>query len=414
MARWQRPRVHKACPDCGRQMYCDPNRVRCQSCAELRQRDQNRRNSKKYIQRRCRLCNLARTSVDSTGQCRRCRTPSSCPDCGHALLKTRAKKYFPCSHCTYVSTVSEALWENQTAILGPWNGYLEPLQIVCYVCNQESETRASLVLKGTRPCSFCSGSMISPRDVARVAARARIEPLTDAPPRSEVPWPCICLVCKSQIDVWWDGVRAGRKACIYCSRQRLRDGQPETFVGLLGLEPLEPFPGARQPWKCRCLYCGNTVNPRYDNLKSGSSASACGCQQKVTGFRNSSPGMTYLFSNRSRSFAKYGITNTDGSRDGIIRLRYLEKFGLTLIHAMEFNRGQAARRTETRLFGWIRDELSLPFAVSSERLPSGFTETFSLRELTLRQVKYRLTLYGHQEGGRTWSDLRAYQARNGH
>lgn len=38
----------------------------------------------------------------------------------------------------------------------------------------------------------------------------------------------------------------------------------------LDIEPLEPYPGARPKWKCRCLRCGSFITPRWYHLKTGS------------------------------------------------------------------------------------------------------------------------------------------------
>ncbi len=35
------------------------------------------------------------------------------------------------------------------------------------------------------------------------------------------------------------------------------------------LKPLEPYPGGANPWKCKCLVCGKTVNPRLKVIKKG-------------------------------------------------------------------------------------------------------------------------------------------------
>ena len=35
------------------------------------------------------------------------------------------------------------------------------------------------------------------------------------------------------------------------------------------LEPLEEYPGAMKPWKCKCLDCGNEIQPRYNSIQQG-------------------------------------------------------------------------------------------------------------------------------------------------
>jgi hypothetical protein len=36
-----------------------------------------------------------------------------------------------------------------------------------------------------------------------------------------------------------------------------------------GLVPLEPYPGAGEPWRCHCLGCGQEVKPRYTDVRGG-------------------------------------------------------------------------------------------------------------------------------------------------
>ena len=43
-----------------------------------------------------------------------------------------------------------------------------------------------------------------------------------------------------------------------------------------GLEPLEPYPGGKNPWRCRCLKCGAVVTPTLNNIRSGQSS---GCKK---------------------------------------------------------------------------------------------------------------------------------------
>jgi hypothetical protein len=42
------------------------------------------------------------------------------------------------------------------------------------------------------------------------------------------------------------------------------------------LEPLEPYPGATFPWRCRCLRCGAEAAPTYHSLKVAGGCRNCG------------------------------------------------------------------------------------------------------------------------------------------
>lgn len=34
-----------------------------------------------------------------------------------------------------------------------------------------------------------------------------------------------------------------------------------------GVEPIEPYPGTTQPWKCRCLTCDRMITPSFGNVR---------------------------------------------------------------------------------------------------------------------------------------------------
>lgn len=389
-------------------MLADIRRERCSDCATSRQKEQSRQHAKTYRARPCQKCRKRLRSTDpSSGLCRRCRTTSDCPDCGALLDKSVAKKYFPCTKCTYVSVISEKLWEFNTYIAEEWKGYLEPLRVHCTVCNEQSWTSGAVVQKGFHPCSYCSGApQLSLRKVMSISRAAQVQPLSEEMPRSGIPWPCICLQCRRQILVSWDNVNQGWGACVYCAKQKVDDEDAKNLMRMSGLEPLIAYPGARKEWKCRCQGCGAIVSPRYDNVRSGQG----GCSSCVTtGFRSSSPGLAYLFVATDGSFAKFGITNLDGTGDGLVRLRYLSRMGLRLSSAAHFDSGATAREAEKQLLTWIRNDLNLPFGETKKNLPSGFSETFPIVGLSERRLRYRLTMISKRLGGRPWSKLRETQ-----
>jgi hypothetical protein len=42
-----------------------------------------------------------------------------------------------------------------------------------------------------------------------------------------------------------------------------------------GVEPLEPYPGAKAPWRCECTTCGSEVTPRLSHVRNGATQGAC-------------------------------------------------------------------------------------------------------------------------------------------
>jgi hypothetical protein len=51
--------------------------------------------------------------------------------------------------------------------------------------------------------------------------------------------------------------------------RRLDPNEAAEVMRAAGLEPLEPYPGWNVPWKCRCVNCGNEVEPRFTKIQQG-------------------------------------------------------------------------------------------------------------------------------------------------
>ncbi len=66
--------------------------------------------------------------------------------------------------------------------------------------------------------------------------------------------------------------------CPTCSNglQRYTEESAREFMFSVGLEPIEPYAGTRDPWKCRCLNCGRETSKRLRSVKQ--TGTKIGCQ----------------------------------------------------------------------------------------------------------------------------------------
>ena len=112
-------------------------------------------------------------------------------------------------------------------------------------------------------------------EAAAFMHHAGAEPL-DPYPGASRPWRCRCLRCGRQITPRLDNVRTGCGPCRYCSGQGVHPGEAAAAMRLAGLEPLEPYPGTVKPWRCRCARCGSEVQPRYASVRKGHGCRHCG------------------------------------------------------------------------------------------------------------------------------------------
>lgn len=118
---------------------------------------------------------------------------------------------------------------------------------------------------------------------------AGVEPLAPYPGAREL-WPCRCTSCGRDVTPRYDAVKRGiSSGCRWCAVGRRattrRQGSKEAALVLAaerGLEPLDPYPGATAPWRCRCLRCGAEASPTYHNLKVSGGCRACGIVVRAT------------------------------------------------------------------------------------------------------------------------------------
>ena len=159
----------------------------------------------------------------------------------------------------------------------PYPGAFTPWPCECTTCGDRGTPLYNNVAKRGRGCLKCgrekgAKKRRTPEHLVRqglVAAGA--EPLVPYVGNMQKKWPSLCLRCQREIHpVPYSVLVNGKDPCRWCSRHQIH---PDSAVALLreaGAEPQEPFPGARNPWKCQCIRCGLVIYPRYDTVSRGS------------------------------------------------------------------------------------------------------------------------------------------------
>ena len=152
--------------------------------------------------------------------------------------------------------------------LEDYPGGKKPWKCECLVCGNEVTPRYANVRTGQRGCKYCAGRVVDEGAIAAVLAEAHLEALVKFPGTS-VPWMCRCLTCGRTVSPQYQNLRSGQGGCIYCAGRRVDPLEAEERAFARGLEPLEPFPGGNNPWSLKCLTCGNKVTPTYSNIMQG-------------------------------------------------------------------------------------------------------------------------------------------------
>lgn len=123
-----------------------------------------------------------------------------------------------------------------------------------------------------------------PRDPAEIMRGAGLEPL-EPYPGGRVPWRCRHTACGREVTPRLSNVTKGQGGCVHCSgRARIDPEAAAAVMRAAGLEPLEPYPGTAFPWKSRCTGCGAIVSPRLGSLTGKSRRPGCKpCADRATG-----------------------------------------------------------------------------------------------------------------------------------
>ena len=133
------------------------------------------------------------------------------------------------------------------------------------------------------------GRPIIPEVEARqVMLDADLEPL-EPYPGSSSPWQCRCGVCGEVVTPMYATVKAGG-GCRVCSAKTRSTPSADAVAVMVavGLEPLDPYPGASKPWRCRCSSCDAEVTPTYSRVRyAGSGCRLCGRKAAAASRRTS-------------------------------------------------------------------------------------------------------------------------------
>ncbi len=332
--------------------------------------------------------------------------------------------------------------------LEPYPGTNRPWTVRCVDCSRTSTPRFSNIQRG-HACIYCTNrrrgeqSRKPPRP-DQVTAR-NLEPLEAFPGMSK-PWRCRCLKCGREVTPRWGTVLFnGGDGCIKCGaalrgQRQLRNSQ-EVAAEMLaaGLQPLEPYPGSSEPWRCTCLRCGSLTITRYGSVQRGERGClTCGnrssaekrkkpaeqaeavmraagyeplepysrsgspwkcrhekCGNVVTpslstiqqggggckscaehGIDYDSPALLYLLIHPAHFSVKIGITGTTSISD---RIGSHQRRGWELIQTWQVVSGFVAEEMETQVIDYWRDVLGAPASVHRDEMPQGgWTETASL------------------------------------
>lgn len=268
----------------------------------------------------------------------------------------------------------------------PFPGSDTPWTCTCTACGQESSPNYTNIKRGQGGCRFCGrvkAGQSRRYDEAQAVATMQangFEPLEPYPGANEA-WRCRCLTCNKQSNPRMSNVTCTGHGCPWCSGRNIEPGRPEAFMLSVGLDPLEPYPGRHAPWRCRCQRCQREVSPSYGNVRQGKRCRWCA----ESGFNAAEAAIVYLLSHPVHNAAKVGIANTFGDRLSQHRLQGWQTV------AIERVSGEIAIAIEKNILRWWRTDLGLPAYLGPLEMPHrGWTETVDLDAIDIAATINRI------------------------
>lgn len=162
----------------------------------------------------------------------------------------------------------------------PYKGNAVHWKCKCLKCGKEVSPKYSDIKQGDGGCKYCAGTYVDPFEAASLMRASFLEPL-EPYEKTDKPWKCRCLRCNRIVNPRHATVQRGSGGCKYCAKVSVVAEEAVTTMRNGGLEPLEPYPGARKSWKCRCLACGMTTGAFYSTVKRGGTGCAYCAGKKV-------------------------------------------------------------------------------------------------------------------------------------
>ncbi len=127
---------------------------------------------------------------------------------------------------------------------------------------------------------------LSESEAIEVMLKAGFRPLVPYE-KTSIPWKSRCLKCEKEVSPTLNNVKSKGAQCRYCAGNAVDINDLEEVLQRAKLKSLMPFPGAKKPWRCRCLVCGEVVSPTFSSLKTGGGCKFCA--RKTVGDKNRIP-----------------------------------------------------------------------------------------------------------------------------
>ena len=287
-----------------------------------------------------------------------------------------------CKYCGghYVDPDAAALYMKAKGVTPqePYSHNAKKWHCICDVCKRDVYPSWNVVQSGSSPCSYCARRKVDPEEAIAAMRKHGAEPL-EPYPGARKRWNCKCLKCHREITPDYSSViNIGANPCGYCAGKRVDAKSALELMISANLTPLETYERADKPWRCTCNKCGKLVTPTYTSIRTGQG----GCRYCANkGLDYNEPAYLYLMTHESLAAHKIGIANV---KTRVNRIGEHQKGGWKTFNVIDFPNGDEAFQVEQQVLLWLRIEKKLPVYLSKKLMPQGgYTETVDASEIEM-------------------------------
>lgn len=164
--------------------------------------------------------------------------------------------------------------------LDPYEGSQVQWRCLHIDCGREVFPRLNGITSGQGGCGYCAGNLVDIDEATKVMESAGYKPL-EAYSTARASWRCLHVACGREVLPTYGQIRDGGGGCKHCARVFVDPDVAALAMAEAGLTVLENYPGAGTRWKCRHNDCGRIVYPRYSSIRQGQSGCVYCAQRAI-------------------------------------------------------------------------------------------------------------------------------------
>jgi len=216
---------------------------------------------------------------------------------------------FGCKACGYLDTKKKQLGDSDAAKafflskgfkpLLPYPGSGRPWKSKCEKCGQISSPHYASIKSGTG-CGVCAGKIVIPVLAIKVMMKANLKPL-EPYPGSKKPWKCKCLKCGKEVSPKYGDINMGYGGCKYCSGRYVSADDAIQVMLFANIQPLVPYKNSGTKWESKCLTCAKKIDPTYNSVQQRGT----GCKYCAKRFVDAEDAIIFMRKNKLEPLEEY-------------------------------------------------------------------------------------------------------------